>query len=109
MKAEINHNKNEHGIEVVFSTKKPEDFIALQLGNLGFKYSISQQIYFADYSHVLWNAVHDILDEYLAEDKRKVKKEISIPEIDMDIFDKTHIKKAPTTRMAPSLIAEGFV
>ncbi len=36
MKAEINHNKNNHGIEVVFSTKKPEDFIAMQLGNLGF-------------------------------------------------------------------------
>lgn len=109
MRAEIHHNKNKHGIEVAFSTKKPEDFIALQLGNLGFSYNIAQQIYFADYSHVLWNAVHDILDEYLAEDKRKAKKEISIPEIDMDIFDKTHIKKAPTTRMAPSLIAEGFV
>ena len=109
MTAEIHHNKNKNGIEVVFSTKKAEDSIALQLGNLGFNYSGTQQIYFADYSHVLWNAVHDILDEYLAEDKRKAKKEISIPEIDMDIFDKTHIKKAPTTRMAPSLIAEGFV
>ncbi len=50
MKAEIFHNKNKGGIEVVFSEKKPEDFIALQLGNLGFSYSRKQQIYFADYS-----------------------------------------------------------
>jgi hypothetical protein len=108
MKAEIFHNRNKDGIEIVFSDK-PEDFINLQLSNLGFKYTKMTKKYFADYSNVLWNTVHDILDEYLTENKRKAKKEISIPEIDMDIFDKTHIKKAPTTRMAPSLIAEGFV
>jgi len=74
MRAEIHHNKNKHGIEVAFSTKKPEDFIALQLGNLGFSYSIAQQIYFADYSHVLWNAVHDILDEYFSRGQAKSEK-----------------------------------
>ena len=38
--------------------------------------------------------VHELLDEFLPEDeKQSIKKEIFIPEIDMDIFDKTHIKK----------------
>ncbi len=96
MKAEIFHNRNKGGIEVV-SSEAPTDFLQLQLYNLGFKYSKMQKIYFADYSNILWNAVHDILDEYLAEDKRKAKKEISIPEIDMDIFDKTHIKNYNTS------------
>ena len=109
MKAEIFHNRNKGGIEIFFSDK-PEDFISIQLSNLGFRYTKMTKKYFADFSHVLWNTVHDILDEYLPEDKKlKAKKEISIPEIDMDIFDKTRITKAPTTRMAPSLIAEGFV
>ncbi|GAH52792.1 unnamed protein product [marine sediment metagenome] len=92
MKAEIFHNKNKDGIEVAFS-EAPEEFYDLQLGSLGFKYSKMQKLYYAPYSNVLWNAVHEALDEFLPEDKKlSVKKEISIPEIDTDIFDKVHIK-----------------
>ncbi len=99
MKAKIFHNIYQDGIEVKI-LDGPKESLKSELGNFGFRYSSRNKVYYAKYSNILWNMVRELLDEFLPEDeKQSIKKEISIPEIDMDIFDKTHIKKKVSTEV----------
>jgi hypothetical protein len=92
MEADIIHNREQNGIEVKFYLGKPSDSTKRILKNFGFKYSSRLGFYYATYSNILWNSVHKELNEFLPKEKKQEKKEISIPEIDTDIFNKSNIK-----------------